>query len=203
MVDIDDVIFPTMASIHARAQEKGLHDGTAKMRWSGWESYALPNGDPCPPEVYWDLWSEFALDDGYINTPPIDDAVNALRWLYWEGHTIHLVTARGFMAHADDIRRWTKEWVDEYAIPHETLTFAQDKVEGMITALGGWTPPDARPTFDSAIDDSPKNVQALRNAGVRAYLLNHEHNEDADIPADWRTPSLWEWAYIIEKERVA
>lgn len=194
MVDIDDVIFPTMASIHARAQDKGLHDGTAKMAWSGWESYTLPNGDPCPPEVYWDLWSEFALDDGYINTPPIDDAVNALRWLYWEGHKIHLVTARGFMAHADDIRRWTGEWIEEYAIPHETLTFSQDKAAAQR---------DLGVAFDYAIDDSPKNVQGLRLNNVRAYLLDHEHNESAEVPADWRTASLWEWAYIIEKERVA
>lgn len=194
MVDIDDVIFPTMSSIHALAHEKGLHDGTAKMAWSGWESYSLPNGDPCPPEIYWDLWSEFAITDGYINTPPIDDAVNALRWLYWEGHTIHLVTARGFMAHADDIRRWTKDWVEEYAIPHETLTFSQNKAAAQ---------EDLGVRFDFAVDDSPKNVEGLRFHNVRAYLLDHEHNESAEVPADWRTPSLWEWAYIIEKERVA
>jgi 5'(3')-deoxyribonucleotidase len=186
MVDIDDVIFPTMQSIHDLAREAELHDGTAPMRWKGWESYN------CDEQDYWDIWSEFALKGGYLNTEPIPEAVEALRWLLWEGHQIHLVTARGFMAHAEDIRAWTPEWLEEFGIPHHTLTFARDKVKAQY---------DLGVRFDFAIDDSPKNVEALTAAGVRAYLLDHQHNEDHE--SDQRVSSLWEWAFIIEKERVA
>lgn len=192
MVDVDDVIFPLLDSIHERARRAGLHDGSAKIAWRGWESYRLPNGEPCPEQVFWDLWSEFALDGGYIHTPPIQEAAQALRWLHWEGHTIHLVTARGFMAHADDIRRWTQEWVEEFAIPHHTLTFERDKPAAQ-EALGV--------KFDFAIDDSPKNIAALTAAGVEAYLLDHEHNEADEEHR--RVPDLWEWAYIIEKRSKA
>ena len=190
MVDIDDVIFPTMQSIHDRALAAGLHDGSAKMAWSGWESYRLPNGDPCPPQVYWDLWSDFALDGGYVKTEPIPGAVEALRWLMWEGHRIHLVTARGFMNHAEDIRRWTPQWVEEFAVPHTSLTFAQDKVSAM-HELGVF--------FDSALDDSPKNWGHLEAAGVHAFLQDHEHNRDADVSPERRIDTLWEWAYRLEK----
>lgn len=191
MVDIDEVIFPMMSTIHDRAQVAGLHDGTAKMAWAGWANYRLPTGEPCPEDRYWDLWTDFANEGGYVTTEPIDGAVQALRWLMWEGHNIHLVTARGFMAHADEIRAWTPKWVEEFAVPHKTLTFAKDKVAAQET-LGV--------KFDAGIDDSPKNWALLHHAGVRMWLQNHEHNLDEErIPANWRVDSLWDWAYRLEQ----
>lgn len=185
MVDIDDVLIPTMASIHEIARSRGLHDGSARMAWAGWEAYG------CHPEDYWDCWTHFAATGGYVDTPPIPEAAEALRALYWEGHQIHLVTARGFMSHSNDIRAWTPQWVEEHAIPHHTLTFAQDKVAAQ---------DDLGVRFDYAIDDSPKNIRALTADGIRAYLLNHQHNEADDIPADQRVATVTEWATIITKE---
>lgn len=190
MVDIDEVIFPMMASVHKRAEIAGLHDGTATMAWAGWAHYRLPSGEPCPEDVYWDLWADFALEGGYVNTPPIEGAVEALRWLMWEGHNIHLVTARGFMANADNIRAWTPQWVSEFAVPHKTLTFAKDKV-GAQELLGV--------EFDSAVDDGPKNYQALDAAGIMVFLQDHEHNKGFEVPAERRVETLWEWAYKLEK----
>jgi hypothetical protein len=191
MVDIDEVIFPMMASVHKRAQDKGYHDGTADMVWAGWVHYRLPSGEPLPEDIYWDLWSEFALEGGYIHTPPIEGAVEALRWLSWEGHNIHLVTARGFMANAENIRAWTPQWVEEFAVPHKTLTFAQDKV-AVQEELGV--------EFDAAIDDSPKNFQALREAGIHAFLQDHEHNRDLEVEPRLRVETLWQWAFLLEQD---
>ena len=190
MVDIDEVIFPMMESVHLRAQEKGLHDGTAPMAWAGWVNYRLPTGEPCPEDVYWDLWSEFALEGGYLTTEPYPGSVEALRWLMWEGHKIHLVTARGFMANADKIREWTPRWLETFAVPHATLTFARDKVAAQET-LGV--------EFDSAIDDSPRNWGDLCKSGIRAFLMNHEHNAGFEAPERARVDTLWEWAYRLEK----
>lgn len=184
MVDVDDVLIPTMASIHEIARQRGLHNGGAPMAWAGWEAY------DCSPDEYWDCWSHFAATGGYINTPPIEGSVEALRWLMWEGHNIHLVTARGFMAHADDIRAWTPQWVSEFAIPHKTLTFAKDKVAAQ-HELGV--------EFDSGIDDSPKNYQALDRAGVHIFLQDHPHNRDFFPPNLRRVETLWEWAFQLEK----
>jgi hypothetical protein len=140
--------------------------------------------------VYWDLWADFAIEGGYVHTAPYEGAVEALRWLMWEGHRIHLVTARGFMANADKIREWTPLWIEEFAVPHATLTFAQDKVAAQA---------DLGVEFDSAIDDSPKNWGKLVEAGIPAFLMNHEHNRDADVPERARVDTLWEWAYKLEK----
>lgn len=192
MVDIDEVIFPMMHSVHQRAQDKGYHDGTADMAWAGWVHYRLPTGEPLPQDMYWDLWAEFALEGGYVNTPPIPGSVEALRHLMFEGHNIHLVTARGFMANADNIRAWTPQWIEEFAVPHKTLTFARDKVAAM-AELGV--------VFDLAIDDSPKNYLALEQAGVNAWLQRHPHNRDfeASTPDVMAVDTVWDWARIVER----
>lgn len=207
MFDIDDVLFPTMYSIHDLAREAGLHDGDVTPTWSGWEVYKLPTGQPCPPEVYWDLWSQFAASGGYVNTPPIPEAAEALRKLYFAGHRIHLVTARGFMAHADDIRSWTPQWVEEFGLPWHTLTFAQDKVAAMEDVFQAAPNPanGCKRTFDYALDDSPKNFAALFDAGVESFLLDHVHNADYKHPmhnwihGQYRVASVTEFAEIIEE----
>lgn len=205
MWDVDDVIFPTMMSIHDLALKAGLHDGTVTPTWSGWEVYKLPDGSPCPPQVYWDLWSDFALSNGYLDTPPIRQAAQDLRRLYLAGHRIHLVTARGFMNHASEIRRWTREWIEEFAIPWHTLTFARDKVAAMFDVLQA-SPNPGNPcnrTFHFAIDDSPKNFEALWDAGVQAYLLDHHHNQDWVWPksaGQYRVPDTTEFVNIIEEQ---
>lgn len=174
MIDIDEVVCPTIDSIHAIAHKNGLHDNSEPMRtWKGYEQYG------CPEEVYWDQWSEFALSGGYTTTAPIPGAVEALREAYFEGHRIHLVTARGFMNHASDIREWTREWVADFAIPWHTLVFTRDKVQAQR---------DLGVRFDYAYDDSPRNITGLREDRVMAYLVDHPHNQDFEY--DLRVPSL-------------
>lgn len=184
MVDIDEVIMATVDHIHEIAFERGLHDGSKPMStWAGYEQYG------CPPEVYWDLWSDFALSGGYLNSPPIPGAVEALRELYFEGHRIHLVTARGFMNHASDIRLWTPQWVEEFAVPWHTLSFAKDKVA---------VQHDLAIRFDYAIDDSPKNYEMLDSDGVNVYLQSHPHN--ATFDASRRVNAMQEFVDIILEE---
>lgn len=183
MVDIDDVVFPLIDSIHNLALEHGLHDGTEPMRqWEGWLQYG------CPPERYWALWDEFTETGGYQYTPPIPGRAEALRHLHFTGHRIHLVTARGFMSHSDRIRTWTPEWVERFAIPHVSLTFAKDKVGAQI---------DLGVTFDAAVDDAVKNYEAMVAAGIPTWLMNHAHNEGH--PTINRVPDLWTWARQVQE----
>lgn len=203
MVDIDDVLMPTIDEIHERSRIAGLHDGSVGPEWTGWTAYG------CPEQDYWDIWTQFANEGGYTTTPPVAGAVEALRRIHWLGARIHLVTARGFMAHADEIRAWTPQWVEEFAIPHASLTFARDKVAAMrqIVPQPHWTdehrltsssPLSDWGLFDYAIDDSPKNTRALHQAGVRAYLLSHHHNrETTDLP---RIESVGEFVDLIIEE---
>jgi len=187
MVDMDDVFFPLIDNIHDIAFEEGLHDGSEPANnWCGWEQYG------CPQDVYWALWETFMTRDGYLTTPPIEGAVEALRFLSWEGHRIHVVTARGFFPDsAERIRAWTPQWLEEFAVPHTSLTFSHNKAEAQ-DVIGV--------RFDAAVDDSPKNWHVLDDAGVNVFLQDHGHNlAYPDIPADRRVPNLWEWAFKVEK----
>lgn len=181
MVDIDDVVFPLASKLHSVAQTLGLHDGTepALRVWHGHEQYG------CTKERWHDVFEALHEEDWYLQAQPIPGAAETLRKLYYEGHRINLVTARGFMGRADDIRRWTAEWVEEFAIPHHTLTFARNKVRAQ-AKLG---------KFDAAIDDGTHNYRDLRAAGVNASLLTLPHNADDDVPVDDRVDSVAEWAW--------
>lgn len=187
MIDIDEVLFPLGDSIHAMAHEKGLHDNSEPwLMWEAWKQYG------CPEEVYWDLWADFSLSNGYVMTPPIPGSAEALRHLYFEGHTINLVTARGFFTNGDDVKRWTGEWIEEYAIPHHTLTFTKNKPAAQ-RELG---------QFDLAIDDSPRNYQALEEAGVNVWLQAHSHNQEFRKQLEGYlavVDSLQEWVGVVEK----
>lgn len=183
MLDVDDVIFPTMMSIHELARQAGYHNNDVDPAWSGWIPYNISE------QAYWDLWSQFALQGGYVATEPIQEAVEEIRRLYFEGHNIHVVTARGFMNHASDIRKWTVEWIEDFAIPWHSLTFARDKVDAQ-RLLGV--------SFDYAIDDSPKNVDGLRADGVQAYLLDHVHNKSH--VAEHRVASVGDFVDIVLEE---
>lgn len=184
MVDIDEVICPLGDSIHELGREAGLHDGSQPWSsWQAWEQYG------CSPDAYWDLWVTFAARGGYVNTPPIEHQATALRHLYFDGHTINLVTARGFFSNGDDIKKWTPEWLEEWAIPYHTLTFTKDKA-GAQADLG---------RFDLAIDDSPTNFKNLHEDGVNVFLQDHPHNRWFET--DRRVATLWQ--FVLEADRLA
>lgn len=161
MIDIDEPLFPWASSVHEACREAGLHDLPEWATWHMWEDYG------CEKDLWLEVVARLTADGMYLNTPPIPGAAEALRLLKWEGHRIHLVTARGHAAFADEIRDWTQQWVDEFAVPHDTLTFADDKVKAMA---------DLGVVFDSAIDDGAHNYEALAAAGVEVQLLDQPHN---------------------------
>lgn len=184
MVDIDEVIFPWAEKIHEKCGLLGLHDGTKPWTsWQMWEDYG------CTKDRWLDAIIAATSDGLYVATDPIPGAVEAINLLLWEGHRIHLVTARGFMANGREIRDWTRQWLDAYGVGRTTLTFAQDKVEAM-DAL------EVR--FDLAIDDSQKNWEHLTAAGINAWLLTAPHN--VTIQTEKRVASLWEFAKIVQAQ---
>lgn len=191
MGDIDDVFFPWADEVHRLCGLAGLHDGQAPWKtWHMWEDYG------CSKEAWLDVIADATLDGLYENTSPYPGSVEAWNRLHWELHetvALHLVTARGFMDHAEDIRRWTPAWVEEYGIAHDTLSFAKDKAQGMVELLGG-----GHRVFDYALDDGVHNYEALDSAGVDVYLLTRPHNQN--FPAKRRVESIDEFVDIILKE---
>lgn len=194
MVDIDDVLFPLATRLHSKAHELGLHDNTREALevWHGWKQYG------CRPEQWLEVFGQLADEGYYVDAEPIPGSVEALRRLYWEGHRIHLVTARGFpftddvRDYSNKIREWTVQWVEENAIPHYgVVTFSKDKVGVALrmTASGQW---------DYALDDGDHNYLALDNAGIPVYLLDQPHNRA--FAAERRVNTVDEFVDIILEE---
>lgn len=128
-------------------------------------------------EEFFTLYQK-GVDEGFIfiKGDPYPEAVAALRQLYDAGHTIHLVTDRfvGRRAHIN-----TCEWLDRNAIPYNTLHFA--KYKPMVKT-------------DVFIDDNPKNVDALRDAGCKAFLLDCKRSDQAKHP--WLIPG---WDVFLQR----
>lgn len=155
-VDIDDVLYPWSAVAHELSRRAGLTDlEQLPATWAPFEEYG------CTADEWYDVLAEGTLTGELYLRPPIPGAVDALTRLADAGHTIHLVTARGFLRHGHLIREHTIRWLAEHGIPHHTLTFSKRK---------------AVVVTDVFIDDSEKNAHELRQAGVRFYLQDAAHN---------------------------
>lgn len=160
-VDIDDVVYPWYATAHAISEAAGITNGNEPTSWAPFDQYG------CTDQEWYDVLAEATLNGALYMQRPIPGAIEALERLHGAGHTIHLVTARGFLTHGTEIRLQTVEWLEALNVPHDTLTFSKRKA--------------VVPT-DFFIDDSEKNVLELANHGVRTYMMNQPHNQHVDYP---------------------
>lgn len=159
-LDIDDVLLPWSDAAHAAAEVAGITNGRAMTSWKAYEAYG------CSADAYWDVVND-AYRDGMLLGDPYPEVIDLLTATRAAGHSVHLVTARGFDGPLVPlVRAHTVEWVD--GIPHDSLTLSKDK-----TVVH----------CDAFLDDSVPNVQALREHGVNAYLRDQPHNRhDIELP---------------------
>lgn len=122
-----------------------------------------------------ELLGQYAEEGGFGEQEVMDGAQEMVRALTEAGHTVHIVTDRPAAALAD-----TSWWVETFLPGYTSLTVSRDKT--VFKSYGD-------PTY-YAIDDRTENVQAMRSAGIFAYLLTSPWNEDADLP---RVSSLAEY----------
>lgn len=156
-VDIDDVLTGWYARAHEISLAAGITNGMTPTSWAPFNEYG------CTDQEWYDVLSVATLDGRLYSTEPYAGVVEALQRLKDAGHTIHLVTARGFLAHGDLIRERTIQWLAAHQIPHDTLTFSKRK---------------SVVRTDYFIDDSEKNVKELADLpdGPIVYLLDQPHN---------------------------
>jgi 5'(3')-deoxyribonucleotidase len=179
-VDIDDVLHPWYATAHELCVAAGITNGATPTGWAPHESYGVDI------DTWADVLSEATLNGGLYDVPPIPGAVESLRRMMFSGHRIHLVTARGFMTHGYLIRKHTVDWLEEFAVPHQTLTFTKDKVS-VANELD----------LDYFIDDGVHNFQALEIEApdTKTYLLTAPHNRDFYTP--FRLETMNEFAELV------
>lgn len=177
MYDYDDIVVGMVPALHRKAHEMGLHDNSVPTlsTWAGHEQYQ------CEEDLWWSVFDELMADGWYYNTPAEIGVVEGMHRLKAAGHRIHILTARGFMNHADEIRKATYKNIEMLQLPADTVTFNRDKVQGMAEALRDTWRDDygkiSSAKFDYAIDDGAHNYEDLDKAGVNVYLLELPHNQ--------------------------
>jgi 5'(3')-deoxyribonucleotidase len=184
-VDVDDVLHPWFNTAHSLCEAAGITNGAVPTIWRMYEAYG------CDVEVWADVLDQATEAGTLYGVPPIPGAVEALRRLHWAGHRIHLVTARGTgvwqtTEQRHSIHRQTNIWVEEHAVPHESLIFESNK-PFVARELG----------LDYFIDDGIHNFEDLEQAapGCQAYLLTAPHNGDYWTP--FRLETMDEFADLV------
>lgn len=171
--DIDDCLMPWAETVHLKCVEAGLaKKDISWTQWSMWLDYG------CTKEQWLEVVNKQVVPDGIYHQPPYPGVLEAIDDLWQTGAEIHLVTARGFFDHAEQIRKWTEDWVESNYIPGR-LHFAKDK--GRVAKEIGAT---------HAIDDAMHNVEELVAAGVDTYLMTQPHNRDVYFREDRRVASV-------------
>jgi uncharacterized protein len=106
---------------------------------------------------------------------PYPDAVETVRAWKEAGHFIHITSHRDTAAHGA-----TERWLEEIGLPYDELYCSFDKVSHC-RAIG----------IELLIDDSPVNLEAAVDAGIRVATIGHPWNrdicevEDVVCASDW------------------
>ena len=181
--DIDDVLFPWYARAHEACVEAGITNGVEPTTWRPYEEYG------CSKEDWLEALDVVTLKGSlYIKHGPDEDAARALRSLLFDGHEIHLITARGFIGHSRLISQHTVRWLEQFAIPYKSLTFTRDKA-GPINLKG----------VEWFLDDNVGNWQAVaQKTMAQSYLLDRPWNQDA-AAGSHRVKSVQEYVDIIKE----
>lgn len=180
--DIDDVLFPWYQRAHQACKEAGITNDVEPTTWKPYLEYGASK----------EAWLE-ALDvvtlkgTLYLEHGPDEDAARALRSLIFDGHEVHLITARGFIGHTRLIQQHTCRWLERYAIPYKTLSFTRRKGP-KATELG----------LDYFIDDNVQNwLDVAATEDTASYLLDRPWNQDPITR--YRVRSVQEYVDIIKE----
>jgi len=159
-IDIDDVLFPWYDLAHEASVAAGITNGVTPSSWAPFQDYG------CTDQAWFDVLAG-ALHAGMYEAPPIPGAVEAVRRIADAGHSIHIVTARGLLAHGLTIKAATVAWIETHDVPHDALHFAGDKTTVRT---------------DVFVDDHLKHTTALEAVGTMTWLVDRVYNRTEAHP---------------------
>jgi 5'(3')-deoxyribonucleotidase len=133
-------------------------------------TYGLPEWN-IKPDQYDDMHRFAVTQRGlFRKMQVIPGAAPKLRRLSEEDVHIRIITHRLFISHFHrEAVQQTVDWLDNYGIPYRDLCFAGEKV-----AVGA----------DMYVEDTPKNVDALRAVAPTIVFTNSTNRDLADPRAD-------------------
>jgi hypothetical protein len=189
--DIDDVLFPWYARAHEACVEAGITNGVTPVSWRPYEEYG------CTKEDWLEALDVVTLKGNlYLKHGPDEDALRALRSLLFDGHEIHLITARGFIGHSRLISGHTVRWLEQYAVPYKTLSFTRQK--GLRAKQLG---------LNFFLDDNGDNFRDvarvlrpdLSTGEYRSFLLDRPWNQDVATFPQERVSSVQQYVDYIKE----
>jgi len=172
--DLDGCHQSFQAGVNKALKAAGLNlkcDPNEYHFWRGWG---------WTDEQFMEFWKK-GVEDGYIfNTPPFRGAVQANHDLHNAGHSIHVITHRGFPDRPGLAEQVTENWLNAVEFFYDSLTFSEDK-----TVV----------KTDVFIEDNLDNYHALNAVGTECYLITRPWN--AGVKVERRVRSVAEFARII------
>jgi hypothetical protein len=159
-IDIDDVLFPWYDLAHKFSVEARITNGMTPTSWAPYSDYG------CTDQAWFNVLAN-ALHNGMYEAPPIPGSVEAVHRIAEAGHSIHIVTARGLLAHGLTIKAATVAWIEAYDVPYDALHFTGDKT---------------RVRTDVFVDDHLKHTAALEAVGTRTFLVDRVYNRSTAHP---------------------
>ena len=168
-IDIDSTLHHYWDQFEAAAKRRfGIELPYSEQLW---------HIDRLRPEQVRACVEETHTDERILAAVPYRDAVETVRAWKEAGHFIHITSHRHTGAHAA-----TEQWLARIELPYDELYCSDDKVSHC-RAIG----------IELLIDDSPVNLSAAIDAGLRAATISHPWNrdiceeEDIVCAADWRS----------------
>lgn len=123
----------------------------------------------------------FALKERrlFANLPLMEGAAPALRRISTRGVRIRIITHRLYIPwfHREAVIQ-TMEWLERHGIPYWDLCFMAEK---------------SSVNADVYVEDSPKNISALREAGKEVIVFRNSTNRELAAPEahDWLEVERW------------
>jgi len=146
-------------------------------------TYGLPEWGITSDEQYQSL-HRFAVTQRELfrTVPMISGARRVLRRLSNEGYRIRIITHRLFILYFHETAvRQTIEWLDHHGIPYWDLCFMKEKDQ-----VGA----------DIYVEDSPGNLERLRDRGHTAICFANSTNKNIGAPR----AKTWEEVYKLIKK---
>lgn len=156
--DIDDVLYPWYDMAHRAMLRAGVTNGVEPTTWSPFDEYGITR------EQWEEILGNATLDGSlFLHGKPMKGALQAVNVLHSAGHSIHLITSRGYLPAGAVAQAQTAIWLATHGFKYDSLHFTTEK---------------SSVSVDTMVDDVERNLVGLAENGVVGFLLDRPWNSE-------------------------
>jgi uncharacterized HAD superfamily protein len=141
-------------------------------------SFSIQNFFPIKEEIY-NFFLENAGEIFYKNSPIIKDADRGMKYLHRLGYELNIVTSQ-----KEETLEPTIKWLKKHKIKFDHLYNTEDK--HLVDA------------YDIHVDDDPKQIANIINAGKKVIIFSTEQNKKIDKHIERKCIRIKNWNELIE-----